>query len=420
MREPHDNDFANVRMSINGRLGDAQFISATSWTTHEVDSRLDATASSALFGLAGPALFRDKRKYRLFNQEFRLSGDDGRWHWMTGLSLLQSPSALNARLQSSDAPDMLIGTLDQEAREWALFGDIGYDLGPRWTLETGARLFATMIRDEKVSLDDPRQLKSTRRGISPSASLVFKPSPRQYYYVRFASAFRPRGLSPFAPVPQAQYASDELNALELGGRWHRADRRLEGQAVLYTSKWTDIQSDYLLPNGLVATRNSGKGQIYGISLSGKWAFAPDWQLASSAEWQHAQLEKPIGDTAAIQDRQLPVVPGYKASVTLSRHFPLGPWQAETAAHLMLMGPTHLSLDPAIDRRVGPYEGLDLSLSARRGQWRINLSVQNLFDSRADSFAYGNPFSFAATSQHVSLRPRAIGIGLGWNFAADRD
>lgn len=420
LREPHDNDFANVRMSINGRLGNADFISATSWTTHEVDSRLDATTSSALFGLDGPTLFRDKRKYRVFNQEFRLSGEGNNWRWMTGLSVLQSSSALNAKLQSTGNSDTLVGTLDEEAREWALFGDIGYDLSSVWTLEAGARLFATTIRDEKVSLNDPRRLKSTRRGISPSASLAFKPGPGQYYYLRFASAFRPRGLSPFAPVPQAQYASDELNAIELGGRWHQTDRRLEGQAVLYASQWTDIQSDYLLPNGLVATRNSGKGQIYGISLSGKWRFAADWRLAGSADWQHARLEKPASGTAVTNDLQLPVVPSYKASVMLSRDFQFGPWKAEAATHLMLMGPTHLSLNPAMDRRVGAHEALDLSLSARRGQWRISLSVQNLFDSRADSFAYGNPFSFASTSQHVTLRPRAIGIGLGWNFTADRD
>ncbi len=412
--EPHDNDFTNIRLGITGRIGDVDLFSTTSWTAHEVDSALDASPAAATFGMAAPILFHDDRMYHVFNQELRLTSRGDGLRWMLGGSFLRAVTDMEAELTGPNQPSMTVGTLDQEAREWALFGDLGVDLSPLWAVEVGTRLFATDIRNEQTDATEMRLLKSRRRGVSPSASLIYKPNPQHYYFLRAASAFRPRGLSSFAPLSQSEFASDELRSLELGGRWHSVDRTFSTEGVIYGSRWKDIQSDYLLPSGLVATRNSGRALIYGIDALAKWTFRQDWDLSGGVSWQHARVEKPAAGLEIAADRPLPVVPAYKAHLSIERGFPLGAWRGDVGLHGVIVGPTHLSLDPALDRRVGTYGTLSLSTYATRGPWHIGLTVQNMLNSHAETFAYGNPFSFPQARQSVMLRPRAVMLNLRWH------
>jgi iron complex outermembrane receptor protein len=44
--------------------------------------------------------------------------------------------------------------------------------------------------------------------------------------------------------------------------------------------------------------------------------------------------------------------------------------------------------------------------------RFSLDVENLLDSRANRFSFGNPFSVAGGTQRTPLRPRTVRIGIG--------
>ncbi len=413
--EPHDNDFANLRLGVVGRLGSVDLFTTTSWTAHEVDSVLDASPAAGLFGLTAPISFEDDRLYKVFNHEMRAARRAGRLRWMMGGSLLSARTRVNAKLKSATGAVTNVGTLNQEAQELALFGDLGFDLTDIWTLDAGARLFSTRINDEKLEGAVASTLQSTRKGISPSLAISVKPNEGSYYYLRAATAFRPAGLSPFSPAPTEAFSSDELMTVELGGRWHDADRILSGQAVVYGSQWADIQSDYLLPNGLVATRNSGRGLIYGVEASG--ALRPDdrWAFAGGVALQHARLEKAVPGLLLPNDRNLPVVPSYRANIDVTRNVMIGAWDASFTAHGVLIGPSRLSLDPGLDRAVARYATLDIAAAARRGPWSFGVNIRNLLDSDVDTHPYGNPFSIRREQQHVPLRPRSISFTVGWGL-----
>jgi iron complex outermembrane recepter protein len=411
--EPHDNDFANVRLSITGKMGNVDLFSSTSWTTHEVDSLLDASPAAALFGRSGPLLFEDDRLYRVFNHEMRASGRWERLRWMAGGAILSAMTRVDAKLKSATGAVTSVGALSQEAQELALFGELAFDLSNIWTVDAGARLFSTRIDDEKREGAAASALQSTRKGISPSLSISVKPNGGSYYYLRAASAFRPAGLSPFTAVQSEAFSSDELTTIELGGRWHDGDRRIVGQAVLYGSRWQDIQSDYLLPNGLVATRNSGRGLIYGVEASATLRMNKVWTFGGGIAVQHARLEKAAPGLALPADRQLPIVPSYRANLDITRTASFGAWDASITTHGALIGPSRLSLDPGLDRPVGRYATLDLAATARRDRWTLGVTLRNLFDGDADTQPYGNPFSVRASPQHVPLRPRSIALTVGW-------
>ncbi len=411
--EPHDNHFSNARLSIGGKIGSIDLFSTTSLTTHEVDSVLDASPAATLFGLSGPILFEDDRFYRVFNQELRASGRTGRLRWLAGGSLLSAQTRAIANLTSAAGTAISLGNLNQEARELALFGDASFDLSDKWTLDAGARLFATRINEEKQEGAATAALRTTRTGISPSIAISAKPKSGSYYYLRAAMAFRPAGLSPFTPEQVKGFRPDELTSLELGGRWHDADRRFSAQAVLHASRWVDVQSDYLLPNGLVATRNSGRALILGVEGSATWRPNAAWAIGGGLAIQHARLEKPAPGLLLAADQSLPIVPSYRANLDVTRYVPIGSWTAILKAHGALVGPARLSLDPGLDRPVGRYFTLDLAATAQRGAWTFGLTVRNAFDSDGDTHPYGNPFSIRGAEQFVPLRPRNIVATVGW-------
>jgi iron complex outermembrane recepter protein len=411
--EPHDNDFANARLSITGKMGNIDIFSTTSWTTHEVDSILDASPAAALFGQNGTTLFEDDRLYRVFNQELRASGRTGRLRWMAGGSILSATTRVNATLKSASGVTTSVGTLNQEAQEFAFFGDLGFDLSDIWTVDAGARLFSARINDEKQDGVAASTLRSTKRGVSPSLAISAKPNATSYYYARVASAFRPAGLSPFTSIQSEEFGSDELTTVELGGRWHSPDRHFTAQAVLHGSQWQHIQSDYLLPNGLIGTRNSGTGLVYGVEASATWRIDEAWTLGGGIAVQHAKLEKDADGLILAADRQLPIVPRTRANLDLTHNMSFGAWNTSITAHGAFIGPTNLSLDPGLDRPVGRFATLDLAASARRGAWSLGLSVRNLLDSDSDTYPFGNPFSIKTSPQHVPLRPRSISFTVGW-------
>ena len=85
------------------------------------------------------------------------------------------------------------------------------------------------------------------------------------------------------------------------------------------------------------------------------------------------------------------------------------------AHVAYLSPSRLSFDPGLDRRMGDYALADADLTLRRDGWSVRLSGSNLFDCKADSFAFGNPFSLGRGPQYTPLRPRQWMIGFTKNW-----
>ena len=406
--EPHDNDFKHARLAVHDDLGWAHLSSTTSWTRHEVDSVLDASAAAGLFGQAAPLRFEDSRQYGVRSQELRLSGGE-RWRWLGGLSWLRATTRLDATVSSPGRPDGAVGSLRQSNSELATFGQVSFPVVRRLRLDLGGRLFHTSTQD--VAAGSRTTLKSTQHtSFSPSASLGWSINDLQFVFVRFASAYRPAGLSPFAPADAQDFESDELQSAELGGRFRAADGRLSINATGYLSNWSHIQSDYLLPNCLVATRNSGTGQIYGLEADVAWSDGR-LRLISGLTVQHARLEKPQPGLPIPSDLSLPVVPAVKAHVGADLSGALGRGAYRVGTKLSYVGPARLSLDPTLNRRIDDRTTLEMDAGYSRGNWALSIRGDNLLNSRADTFAFGNPFSIAATRQKTPQSPRSVRLTL---------
>lgn len=408
LAEPHDNDFMNARLAVHGDLGWARLSSTTSWTSHEVDSILDASAAAGLFGQSVPLLFQDSRQFGLRSHEMRLSGGTGT-RWLAGLSWVRATTRLDATITPTDGTDITVGTLRQANTELAAFGQLSFPLIDRLRLDVGGRLFHASSEDR---LEGAAQItRSTRKTrISPSASLGWTLNDRNFVYLRFASAYRPAGLSPFAPLGQEEFESDELQSAELGSRLESVDGRLHVNATAYVATWSHIQSDYLLANGLAATRNSGTGFVYGLESDVEWTNG--WlRLLSGLNVQHAKLEKPQADLPIPADLSLPVVPSVKAHLGAEISGALGKGSYRIGTRLSFIGAARLSLDPALNRRIDDRTTVNLDASYQWSDWSVALRIDNALNSRADTFGYGNPFSIATTRQFTPQKPRSAGVTL---------
>lgn len=404
--EPHDNDFRTASLELNGRIGGAHLTISSSIVDHEVASTLDASAAAARLGFAaGPLAYRDERNYRVFDQEVRLSGA----HWLAGLSWLSARTRIRGTGEPDAGAARTLVAFDRAADEIAAFGQLTLTLTARLRAEVGLRVFSARVEDERrQDSDGGASLTQSGWRLNPSFALLWSPSTDTRLFARVAQGGRSAGLGIATGGDARPYARDTLTAVELGVRHGVASGAFSVEAILFAADWRRLQADYLLPEGLIGTRNAGNAGLVGAEASIDWRPRPGWRLRLGALAQRARLRD--GGPDLPDDRRLPTVPELAGSASLARTLRIGDWTGEARIGGRWQGPTRLSFDPGLDRKTGGYAVLNGRFELGRGRWRMSLAAGNLLNNRADSFAFGNPFSLPDGAQRTPLAPRTVTIG----------
>ncbi|PJG45981.1 TonB-dependent receptor [Sphingobium sp. LB126] len=409
--EPTDNDFRMAHAAITGELGGLELLSATSYVEQRFSYTLDASASAAFFGLTGQARFDDARRYSVLNQEFRLSeGRNSRW--VAGASMLRAMTREQGAMTGEDGMSRNVEDLRRVVSEYALFGEGSIRLARGLDATLGMRLFYSLAKDDaRADRAEAERLRKSRKWIlSPSLALSYTLPGEGLLFLRYARAMRPGGLAPAGMTASGHFDADELGTFDLGYRKSFWDNRLSVSAGAYYTLWDEIQSDYLLRNGLVSTRNAGRGRIVGLEGSADWRMGGGFALSLGGSVQDARLlRSEAGQKLA--DRRLPVAPEITGRVSLSRHYRIGSWNGQSALQANYIGDARLSFDDDLDRGMGDYTVMSASSSVERGPWSLAVRIDNLFDVRGDSFAFGNPFSIREAPQYTPLAPRTLTLSL---------
>jgi outer membrane receptor protein involved in Fe transport len=308
------------------------------------------------------------------------------------------------------------GTLSAQRRviETAIFTDASFPLLPRVRLGMGLRGFLTDTRDDRFETSYLAARAKTLFSVTPSASLSYEIAPDQLVYARFGTGFRPGGLDPGNTVTR-RYVADEVRSVDLGGRIRLDGGRLSIDGNLFGTTWSKIQSDYLQPNGLIATRNTGRAKVIGAELSADWRLANGWRLQAGAIWQRPRLTHAADGSGLLPNVRLPVVPDVSARLALTREMSLRGWRVTPALSANLVGATHLSLDADLDRRVPAHVIGRFGISAERDRLTFSADIDNLFDTEADTAAFGNPFSARTLQQYTPVRPRTVSLMISHRF-----
>lgn len=409
LAEPHDNDFLLASLRAAGPLWGADLVYSASWVAHEVQSDFDATSRAADFGLAGPALYTDRRRNALMNQEIRLShGGDGGLSWLGGIAFMSARNRTDGTMRSSAGRTVLLAGV-QSVRELAAFGDVRLPLRGGWEVGLGGRLFASWIEEEQ-GVVMPVEATIRRTGFSPTLSLSRRLSPRDFLYARYAGAVRPGGLSVDATAGAQHYRSDELATSELGWR-HGNGGPLSFTATLFRTTWSHVQSDYLRDDGLIATRNAGNARIHGLEIGLDWRPGRAWTVQAGGTLQDSDLVRTFLIGAAQQGAHLPVVPDLTGRFSIAHDVSVAGWRGAATLRINYVGHSTLSFEPGLDRSMGNYVVASSGLDLRRGPWAIRLSIDNMLNDRSNRYGFGNPFSVTGQAQYTPLMPRRLGIGL---------
>ncbi len=412
--EPHDNDMRHLSARLVRQGSGADITLSTGMSWHEVGDTLDATVGAAGFGLAQPSLLHDDRLYRVWDSEARIGDHIGNWRWLLGLSYVEARQKALSVLESFSGASSVIDDDRRDTRDLALFGDVTVPLGSGLSLDGGARLFRTTVIESRRIDTGPVSRTRHREGMTPSLALSWKPGPGRLLFLRYASAFR-QGGTDIGPTGSLEtLRSDELQTLEAG--W-RQTIGTGGQldVGVFVSRWENLQTDVLEPNGLFESANAGNARIAGVEASIAAPLTANLRLDAGANFTDARLTRnTLG--VRLDDRRLPVVPKVTARLALTGSLHLGEVPAQLKVSARYVGPQRLSFDPAIDRPMGSYVESRIEAQAMLGGGlRVSIAADNLLGGTQDSFAFGNPLRFAATRQYTPRRPASLSAALSAEF-----
>ena len=412
IREPSSGRVVIAQNTIAGSIGSLRLTVATGLTKQELVNVHDASAAPGL-GLGFP--YYDSRDYLVFSQEIRIGSPLGsRFAWVAGSSFMLARTDTYGPLLSGNGP--MAGVLSAHRRviEAAIFADTSFPILPRVRLGMGLRGFRTDTRDDRFETSYLAARARTSLSVTPSASLSYEIAPDQLIYARFGTAFRPGGLDP-GNAATRRYVADEVRSIDVGGRIRLDGARLSIDGSLFGTRWNNLQTDYLQPSGLIATRNAGRAKVIGAELSADWRLADGWWLQAGAIWQRPRLTHAADGSALVLNSRLPVIPDISARLMLAREMSLRDWRITPSLSASLVGATHLSLDADLDRRMPAYVIGRLGVSAERGRLTLRADIDNLLDAAAGTASLGNPFSARTTRQYTPVRPRTVALAISRRF-----
>ena len=415
MREPSATNFRLAQLRTEGPVGRLQLVIATSHSWQRQSDLYDLSQAPGVLGIPDAIAWRDRRAYRVFDQEIRLVSAPGdRFAWTAGLSYLAATTTASGDVQIAANKWTSYFTLHRHASEAAIFADGSLPIAGRLTLAGGFRVFRSSAEDERSEPAAPAASARGLTGFTPNLSLSYDLGPTGTVYVRLATAFRPGGIDP-GNARTGRYQADEVRNLDVGARLRLAGDRLSIDTAAYLAQWRDMQSDYLEANGLIATRNAGDAFVSGLEGSLDWRPSAAWRFRAGMTVQRARLHTAPDGTKLPDDRRLPVTPDIAYRLTVERLVRWKDIELRPYAGVNFTGSTRLSFDDGLDRRMDGYAIVRTGMTASLPPLTVRIDIDNLLDTRADTFAYGNPFSVRSLAQYTPLRPRSFSVTLAREF-----
>jgi outer membrane receptor protein involved in Fe transport len=433
VREPNSNDFSEAGVTASHAGGVADLKISTAYIDHALETRYDATGAFREAGGASLAQAFDEDKHvKLWTTEGLLSSNaPGPLRWLAGGFVSYSDEMDAAFLVGLD-PVVASRSIYQRhdaLSEAAVYGEVAYDLTPRFTATVGARAFATRVDTRADDFDialtpvAPLHERLTDQGVAPKVRIAFAATPDVVIYAQVQEGYRAGGFnipaaaggSVVPEIVEAQFKPDHLWSYEIGAGLPLFDHSLVLRGAIFHADWDGLQTDQRLASGLPLTVNIGDGSNTGIEGEAVWRPDAHLQVRANLLLEDPKITRADDVFPARRDIGLPGVPYDMGAADVRYHWSIGRFQAETSAQVFYVGRSYLTFDGGLGNAMGGYASGRVAAALRTAAWRITAYVDNVADERGNTFAYGNPFSRARATQATPLRPRTVGLGLERSF-----
>jgi iron complex outermembrane receptor protein len=421
--------FATVPQPFSNRVRLGRLIVSRSW-----DSGLQFTSATGIVGIHsadiydatglpgtdGRAIYDDSRNDFLISQETRLSRSTPNGaSWLLGFTLIYDRNAESRVFGTVDTPAEIIGVTNV-TKTASAFGEATIPVTSKLSITAGGR--ATTARTDGNPSIDPRQAtfvhgRSTFR-FDPTLAMSWLLGPRVALYGRLQSGFRTGGLAVARGVGLvSDFRSDAIRMAELGLRLqrHSATGLAVSTAVSY-AHWSNIQADLINRRGQPYTANIGNAEIYALEATADWVPVVGVHAAGSLLYTYNLVSGPIAQSSVRANRRLPDTPPLAANVELGYRW-AGVHESEfrIGTTARYVGRSVLGSGDFLDISQGQYGVVGLYGGWRIGKKDVSLNIDNLTNTRANRFSYGNPFTFFRRDQTTPVQPLTVRIGMGFTF-----
>jgi outer membrane receptor protein involved in Fe transport len=442
--EPRHDEWKQFHVTVQGDLGFAQLISATSYFERDIQYTLDTTAYNVYLKTITPYYaqydfgadpsgfaFQDQSTDRI-SQELRLSHEGKRIQWITGLfyerfndqwdynvnidnyegnaalGIPPTPSFAYWDEQFDDVFPGSTGGVSYNANnktrttQYALFGEVNFDFNEKWSMTTGGRWFDTE-RDRTYFQEIPNNHLAvlehpvaTLRDFTPKLSFRYRFDPERMMYALYSQGFRNGGANILRPgsLLSKTYGPDFLDNYEMGLKSRWAEGRVQINATAYHMIWKDYQVEVVDPGPLfaVGVENVGNAEINGLELDLQVAATERVDLGTNMSFLRSEATSNDPLVGTPDGARLPNTPEFKAAAYVEYTWPMQLVNGSAYVHVeySYTGDSFNDIDQTLaggdpPLRQAPMQVTDLSFGIEAGGWDMAFTVDNVFDERGQIY-----------------------------------
>lgn len=353
-------------------------------------------------------------------------------------------------------------------RDWAVFGELSYDILPKLTGTAGLRWFdydntlggfygfgintpfgslpdSPEEGEQTCSVQTPFhgapcqdlvQPASSGKGTTPKFNLTYHIDHDRMVYATFSRGFRPGGVNRIANAGvTAPYKSDFLTNYEVGWKTAWFDKSLRFNGALFVDDWKNFQYSFLGPASVTIIANAARARSKGVETELQWAASHNLTLTANAAYTDAKLTanycgtvdaggNPITDCPsplAPSGTQLPTTPPFKANLTARYTFALGSYQAFAQGTVVTQDAVWSDLRLYQRGLLGQQPGfttLDVSTGIEQKSYSLEIFAKNVTNETVQLYRYAEctPEICGPFTVYAGLgQPRLIGIKYGQKF-----
>ena len=472
--EPFEDEFTMFNLTYGQDFDSMALVASLSQLDRELENVEDLTDQTfAAVGEGSEAVYADEL-VDLDDTTFeaRLSSTtDNSLQWLAGVFYKDATADSGYRMQRGFDPNLsvfgLANTQDEKSyEEYAVFGELGWDIGERFTLTVGGRYLdydfeqykedwgfvydaanGGTDRDQAQILD----LSVSDDDVHGKVTGTYHMNDVSQFYATVSNGSRPgggnrsvpRSTNPAETTAYAcdqdlndlgisgspdSYAGDEVVNTELGWKTMIGDS-LRFNGAVYQMKWDDIQQVVSTSGecGFNFTTNIGEAESRGVEMELAAAITDNLGLNMGVGYTDAEFKDDVPEAGIESGDLLADVPEWTYNISLDWTIPTKSGEVFSVLSYSYVDETlelagqpddDLSGNGIISGNVKPdYEIVDLRVGyTSDGNWEAVLFVDNLTDEEA-IYTYSDvlAFNIPAYDRTVRNRPRTYGLSLSYNF-----